>query len=391
MRSNIARANFILLVLVSVALLAVGWLTAYASQPTRAALFELHVSLGVIAAAVITAQIVLRIIVPPPPHPARWPGWRRTTGGLSEFLVYVSFLAIVASGLLWAAFSGTPLHVFGAPLPVSDVVDRPLAQILGPLWGAPLRAAGAAETMASEIFLSAHGLLAFLLAGSILAHLCVGAPSRFREPGATLRALKETPAVPASRSVLGLAGRLRVLGWIQFWLQLAIVLASAVLLQFSTSGRAISPSASGYGDAIYWSLYGFLLLCAADALAFFYTRAANGIVMRPDYLSGARMTAFWFLTAGLLIGLAGTVISFVGVSLSISLLIAKTVSQPPGIAITDPNKIIRALDIFVLLVNFILLLAHFIGTGVAAWLGAGVSNARFRYVERTRLPAEGRA
>ena len=48
-------------------------------------------------------------------------------------------------------------------------------------------------------------------------------------------------------------------------------------------------------------------------------------------------------------------------------LIAKTVSQPPGIAITDPTKIIRALDVFVLLMSFLLLMAHFIGGGIERW------------------------
>ncbi len=54
--------------------------------------------------------------------------------------------------------------------------------------------------------------------------------------------------------------------------------------------------------------------------------------------------------------------------------------QPPGIAIVDPQKIIRALDIFILLVNFNLLFAHFIGFGVAAWLSIGALKARHQYV-----------
>jgi hypothetical protein len=183
---------------------------------------------------------------------------------------------------------------------------------------------------------------------------------------------------------------MRLLGWAQFWIQLAIALASAVLLQFSTSGRAFSPSVSGFGDAIYWSFYAFLLLCVATALAYFYTRAARRVAARADYFDEGRGHASWLLTAGLAIGLAGTAISFIGLSLSISLLIAKTVSQPPGIAITDPSKIIRALDVFILLVNFALLLAHFVGTGVAAWLAAGASRARFRSIA-ARLPLEKRA
>jgi len=72
-------------------------------------------------------------------------------------------------------------------------------------------------------------------------------------------------------------------------------------------------------------------------------------------------------------------VSFVGVGLSVALMIGKTVSQPPGIAITDPNKIVRALDVFVLLVNINLLFGHFIGASMAAWLSNQALRARHRF------------
>lgn len=390
MRSNIARAVFVLLVLSSVALLALGWLAAFSSPPMRTILLDLHISLGVLAAAAILAAIVLRIIVRPPPYPVHWPRWRRFIGGASELLLYLSFIGMVATGAAWAAFSGAPIDVFGAPLPASNLADPHIAQSLGSFWGALARAVGLGEATASELALAAHRFFAATLAVSILVNAACGAPLRYKTPrsGVPTAPSDAAPLIaPPSEplAATGLARRMRLLGWAQFWFQLAIALASGVLLQFATSGRAFSPSVSGFGDAIYWSLYAFLLLCAATALAFYYTRAARGVGTRSDYLEVGRRAAFWFLSAGLLIGLAGTVISFIGLSLSISLLIAKTVSQPPGIAITDPNKIIRALDVFVLLVNFILLLAHFVGTGVAAWLAAGASQARYRYA--ARLPA----
>ncbi len=61
------------------------------------------------------------------------------------------------------------------------------------------------------------------------------------------------------------------------------------------------------------------------------------------------------------------------------MLIGKTVSQPPGIAITDPNKIVRALDVFVLLVNINLLFGHFTGAAVASWLSNHALRARHRF------------
>jgi hypothetical protein len=52
----------------------------------------------------------------------------------------------------------------------------------------------------------------------------------------------------------------------------------------------------------------------------------------------------------------------------VGVLVAKTVSQPPGVVIVDPNKIVRALDVFVVLANLNLIAAHLIGTAISFWL-----------------------
>ncbi|OAI30965.1 cytochrome B [Methylosinus sp. R-45379] len=386
MRSTIARANFLSVVLIGVIVLALGWLAAHSERPLTSPSFALHVALGVLAGALLLAQLVLRFAVPPPALPARWSNGRRATTALCEFLVYLSLALLVATGALWGYFGGAPLEVFGHPLPVSPAADPRLADILGQAWAQPLGLGGAT---ASEALLAAHRLLAYALAGSTALYLALGGFSRFSPQAPPPESTKRAPALIEPSPTSRLSSRLRLFGWLQFWPQLAIALASAVLLQFSTSGRAFSPSQTGYGDAIYWSLFAFLLLCAATALAFFYTRAAPSVA-QADYLGVHKLTAFWFLTLGLAIGLIGVIVSFVGLSLSVSLLVAKTVSQPPGIAITDPNKIIRALDVFVLLVNFALLLAHFIGVSIAVFLTSEATRARFRF-RIAEPPQESRA
>jgi len=115
--------------------------------------------------------------------------------------------------------------------------------------------------------------------------------------------------------------------------------------------------------------------------AFKYMKTARRIRNEPArFLSRERRWTFWFVVVGALLSMMGLLDSFVGVGLSVALLVGKTMSQPPGIAITDPTKIIRALDIFVLLVNISLLFAHFIGFGVAAWLRISSLQARHQYL-----------
>jgi hypothetical protein len=49
-------------------------------------------------------------------------------------------------------------------------------------------------------------------------------------------------------------------------------------------------------------------------------------------------------------------------------LLSKSIAQPQGVAIYDPTRIIRALDIFVAIANMRGIAAHFVGTGASAGL-----------------------
>ena len=334
-------------------------------------LLNLHMSCGIIIAILIFIQFFLRIIVKPPSYPNEFPGWQKILGRTLYILIYVSVVLMLTSGYLQAIFSGTTVAFWGAPLPSWGAVDLPTAEFFG----------------------SAHRVMAFVLVGLIFAHIGIVGLNMFKHPGIASRMLLlgaqeigEKGSPIGSKIAQNLAKNLRLFGWIAFWLQLVLALICGVLLEFATSGRAFSPAAAGgFGDAIYWGVVGFLLLWLAIPLAFYWTRAARKILARPDdYLNKIGVTSFWFLLASLLIGFLGVFIAFIGVALSISLLIAKTVSQPPGIAITDPSKIVRALDVFILIVNFDLLVAHFIGVCTALWLVIRVPSARLKYISTSR-------
>lgn len=379
MRSNIARYSFSFvlvhwaLALISAALLGLGWYIQYIqpTAPERSSLLDLHMSLGITSAIVITILLFLQIIFKRSLFPNEFKIWRRVLARTLYLFIYASFILMLISGYLQAVFSATPIRFWGAPMPV---------------WGA-------ADPMLAEYSIEVHRITAFILAGLIIIHACISIINIFKRPGIVAPeappeaqeshelVVREAKSLIADRIAQGLAKILRLFGWIGFWLQFVFALISALLLAFATSGRTFSPGSTGFGDGIYLAGYAFLLLCFAVLLAFYYTRLAKMVASKPDsYLSQKNKAAFWLLGAGVLIGLLGILISFSGVALSITLLIAKTVSQPPGIAITDPNKIIRALDVFVLLVNFILLMAHFIGTGLTLLLSLMASKARFEYV-----------
>ncbi|HUB63445.1 MAG TPA: DUF3611 family protein [Methylocella sp.] len=400
MQSNIGRYHSIfilshwILAFLIFASLGLGWYAIYiqtTSDQTHEFIIDIHTSLGLTAAIILIILLFFRIAFRSPPYPDTFPRWQKILASSLYFLIYLSLFLILITGYLQASFRGAAVEFWGVRMPDFALVNMPAAEFLGQFWGAPLRIWGAANVTSAEFFGSVHAFMAFVLAGLIIVHIGSVTMNIFKQPGIATRmlALSAPPATepeePKStdHSIIAqrLAKDLRLFGWLEFSLQLTLAIFAALLLEFATSGRAFSPNVAGFGDAIFWGIDGFLLLLLAIVMAFYYTRAARHIVLRSDsYLSKKGITAFWFLFAGLLIGLFGILISFTGVALSISLLIVKTVSQPPGIAITDPSKIVRALDVFVLLVNFILLIAHFIGAGIALWLGLSVSSSRLKYV-----------
>jgi cytochrome b561 len=389
MKSNLARYGVFsilihwLLALAAAALLGLGWYLRFSPTTTdaRAFLADVHVSLGLTTAALLVLAILARLLFGPPAYPAETPRWRRLIGAWVNVLIYLALVVTAASGYLRQLFTGASVLFWGKPLPS---------------WGEP-------DDRLADLFANTHEIAAFALAGLVVVHIGLVIANSFAYPGFASRMLpgkSEAPegGVPAPRTSgpagdkigLRLAGQMRLLGWTKFWIQFVLALLSALLLQFATSGRALSAAQAGFGDAIYWSGCALALLFLTCALAYNYTRRARKIALAPErYLGGKRGSGLWFLHVGIIFGFLGVFLSFIGVALSISLLIAKTVSQPPGIAITDPTKIIRALDVFVLLMSFILLLAHFIGVGISVWLRIAVAKARVQYQPPAQTAIDG--
>jgi len=339
-------------------------------QQTQAYLSDLHVSLGITAAILLAAQFLLGVglrlaVRGAKPHDAR-----AVVALWLRLLIYLSFLTLAVSGVLAMACRGEHVFFFEYGLPFWDAGERALAE--------PLQ--------------TIHGFSAPTLAGLILAYVAFAIFDRLMPASrpADVAAEPATPTTIASIIAHDLAHSFRFFGVTAFWIELFLGVVSAPLLIFSYVGHTVSPSVSGFGDAINWATAGLALLVLSILFGYRYMNVAIRIKSQPEYyLAHERSMSFWFVALGGFINGLGTLVSFLGVGLSVALLIGKTVSQPPGIAITDPNRIIRALDIFVLLVNFSLLFAHFIGVGVAAWLSISGLKARHQYVVATEARKPG--
>jgi cytochrome b561 len=332
---------------------------------TRAYLSELHVSLGLTAAIFLAAQMLLGTLLYLTVESEEPRKGRRAAAFWLRQAIYLLFAATAAAGALAAAFRGEQLFFSDYALPFWDAGDPALAERLQALHG-----------YAAYALVAAVAIYAGLALFDRLSPIAASEPRKALEMSA--------PPNAAAMIADGLAQSFRFFGATAFWIQLFLGVVSALLLVFGFVGHTVSPGGSSFSDAIYWASAGLALLLITTLFGFRYMSAAARVRIHPDhYLAHQRRMAFWFVSAGGFVNVLGALVSFVGVGLSVALLVGKTVSQPPGIAITDPNKIIRALDVFVLLVNFSLLFAHFIGFGVAAWLSISALRARHQYLVAT--------
>jgi hypothetical protein len=191
--------------------------------------------------------------------------------------------------------------------------------------------------------------------------------------------LVKSEAHEPSPHVRKIAHTFRLLGWIDFSTQLGLAFVACSALLFAYSGFN-SAAGTGIGIGMFWALCGLLVLSPTIVFAFRYTRIAKGLLREPDaHLHPKKADTVLLLRLGTIIGLVGMLLVLIGAGTSVGVLVAKTVSQPPGMAITDPNKLVRALDVYVVLANLALMAAHFVGTVTSLWLLERIHSASPRH------------
>lgn len=179
----------------------------------------------------------------------------------------------------------------------------------------------------------------------------------------------ETEVRTVAPSIQGIANNIRLTGWISFWIQLALAVVSSLAVLFAATGRefADQPNA-GLGVGIFWAICGIIALLFSVYWDFRYTRLGKRLSNPNHTLHPSKADTITAIRLGIIVGLIGMLLTLFGTGSTLGVLVAKSISQPPGVAITDPNKIIRALDIFVAVANINGITAHFVGTVASLWL-----------------------
>lgn len=364
------------LALLIVILIGLGWYLQYLpyAAPERSFFINLHISLGLTSAVLIGFQVLSGLISGNFPLPGVIPRRQEAVAWNLYILIYTCVAIIGISGFLQAVANATPIKFWGLPIPVWKAENSDLALFYGALH---------------EVSALALTVLVITLIGVIFLKIYQRKktpssylPDRPQQQAGQIKS-EIVPPVPP-KAILKLVRNLRLLGWLAFWVQFVLGIVSVLLFFVVSSGQTISANVEGPTSGNLWAKYGFVILCLTTILFFYCTRLARKIALKPDsYISPEKQSPPWFLRLSYKLSLIGTLIGFIGIGASVALLMAKTVSQPPGIAITDPSKIVRALDVLILLINFELLIAHFIGASISIWIIILASNTYKRILATT--------
>jgi len=360
--------------LLALAEFGIGWSLGYLSGGSQGMEITLlvHMALGIVLAALVIIIPVWRIFSGPPEYPAARPHWLQISLRVSESLLFILLFVTALTGYLSWAFSGGATPSWSQWLPSS----LPLGHHAGAMFNRwhELSAIAVAVPIIGTLGLLSWGALK----GHRMPHLI---PHHRRvlvppEKAGTAAPAKQPEAPPAEdRPVqrLALARHLKIFGSIAFWGQLCLGLIAVLLLVVTTSSSYYEenlptlPYGFSWADGIVWA-YLALGVLALTVMGFYSCILFARSLKRGEVPEGGGAGVRRLISTISVGNALGLTLAILGTAFSIALLISKTVSQPPGIAITDPQAIVRAVDVFVLLANFDIVVAHFIGMLICLWM-----------------------
>ncbi|NEP18427.1 MAG: DUF3611 family protein [Leptolyngbya sp. SIO4C1] len=176
-----------------------------------------------------------------------------------------------------------------------------------------------------------------------------------------------TPSQPLSAQTA--AAYLRWLGRLGFWGQLGAAILGGGLLLLALLSRQLSEESSNAltSLALTLAIAGVIALGIGVVLSMRYSRLARQLG-QPQAPTPDRVSTIQSLEAGLLVSAIGLGLTLVGGEFGALTLLAKAMTQPQGVAVYTPEKVVRVLDAIVILVNVGLAITHALAAGGTVWL-----------------------
>ena len=158
---------------------------------------------------------------------------------------------------------------------------------------------------------------------------------------------------------------LRIIGWITFWIQLVIGVASVVILLLFA---VLSPNPDiqegllkGNGFGVFFAICGLVNLGVGIYIAFRYTRVSKKLRFSDPERRPSKAYTLKILKLGLIINLVGMAFTIIGAEAIVGSILFAAARAPQGGSILEARRFVQPLDIFTVQANINTIVAHFIG------------------------------
>jgi cytochrome b561 len=362
--------------------LGIGWSLDYipiGSQGADIASLS-HIALGIGLAALVIIIPIWRLFSRPQDRPYARPHWLQIALRISESLLFILLAVTAVTGYLDWAFSSGSMPSWSQWLPPALEVG-PHAGARFDRWH-EIAAVAATIPILGTLVLLAWGAFAGHRKPHhrrvLVLHEPPPAAASGQAPGQTpAQEPGQAPGQAPDEDLLAkgraFALRLKIFGAIAFWMQLCLGLIAALLLVVTTSSSYYEENLPSLFHGVSWAhgivwAYFSLGMLALTVIGFYACILLSRSLKRGELPGGGAESVKRLVSAVNVGSMLGLTLAIIGTAFSIALLISKTVSEPPGIAITDPQAIVRAVDVFVLLANFDIVVAHFAGILSCLWI-----------------------
>ena len=169
------------------------------------------------------------------------------------------------------------------------------------------------------------------------------------------------------------AGTFRLLGRISFWIHLVLGTVAGIILLLVIFSRNFSDINSPFiGFGIFLGICGVIAVGFRIFWAYRYTRLAKRLQLADTNLHPKKEDIIRVLRVGLIISLIGIGLGFLATEETVIAVLAKTLAQPQGVAVYNPETVVRSVDLLLILADVTIIGAHFLGSinslGLVEWL-----------------------
>ncbi|MGD1806385.1 DUF3611 family protein [Dapis sp. BLCC M126] len=167
-------------------------------------------------------------------------------------------------------------------------------------------------------------------------------------------------------TVKQVAKALRLGGWICFWVQLVLGIVSGIIFLFAV-GLLGQKTQAGTGGGLFFAVCGLLVLGFSIFLSFRYTRLARQLGSPTPALRPSRVDTTQQVKRTLITNLVGMTLALLAAEAIGGILLGKSLVS--GSFMFNPTELEEfTVDIFIVLGNTHIIVAHFVGIVVGLFL-----------------------